>query len=189
MPSSAAVRNTLPSPGFDNSVQSPQQNAPREVIARHPGAEGHRKKSRPSRSDVATTVAVCLACIGTASPVLGADLSDPLDTAALHAAGPADSRDRALRSPCQPAEDRKPLTLTDVVDRALCNNPQTREAWANARYQAAQVGIARSAYLPSISASATRSRNESSGFNSVTRTTTYISYDQTSAGLSFNFLL
>ncbi|KAF0844129.1 TolC family type I secretion outer membrane protein [Methylovorus glucosotrophus] len=42
------------------------------------------------------------------------------------------------------------LTLGEVADATLCNNPQTREAWANARVQAAQVGIARSAYLPSV---------------------------------------
>lgn len=42
------------------------------------------------------------------------------------------------------------LTLADVAEAALCNNPQTREAYANARVQAAQVGIAKSAYLPSV---------------------------------------
>lgn len=134
-------------------------------------------------------VAILLVFLGATSPALGTDFSDPLDTDGLHAAGPADSHDRALKSPCQPAEDHKPLTLTDVVDRALCNNPQTREAWANARYQAAQVGIARSAYLPSVSATASRSRVRSSGFNSVTGTFNSVGYNQTSAGLSFNFLL
>jgi TolC family type I secretion outer membrane protein len=42
------------------------------------------------------------------------------------------------------------LTLADVAEAALCNNPQTREAYAAARVQAAQVGIAKSAYLPSV---------------------------------------
>jgi outer membrane protein len=42
------------------------------------------------------------------------------------------------------------LSLTEVVEAALCNNPQTREAFATARVQAAQVGIAKSAYLPSV---------------------------------------
>lgn len=44
----------------------------------------------------------------------------------------------------------KPLTLAEVADISLCNNPQTREVWANARVQAAQLGIAKSAYLPSL---------------------------------------
>ncbi len=45
-----------------------------------------------------------------------------------------------------------PIGLLEVVERALCNNPQTRQAWANAKAQAAQVGIEESAYLPSINA-------------------------------------
>jgi len=53
-------------------------------------------------------------------------------------------------SPCAQLNVNTTLTLADVADAALCNNPQTREAWANARIQAAQVGIARSAYLPSV---------------------------------------
>lgn len=61
-------------------------------------------------------------------------------------------------SPCQPADLGQPLDLTDVVDIALCNNPQTRQGWANARVQAAQVGVAQAAFLPSVSASASVSR-------------------------------
>ncbi|MBI5908081.1 MAG: TolC family protein, partial [Burkholderiales bacterium] len=75
-----------------------------------------------------------------------------------------------------------PLALTEVVDYALCNNPQTRLAWANARVQAAQVGIAESAYLPTLSLSAGRSRNTT---DSGTRITT----NQTTGALSANYLL
>jgi TolC family type I secretion outer membrane protein len=65
-------------------------------------------------------------------------------------------------APCQPADLARPLDLATVVDLALCNNPQTRQGWASARVQAAQVGVAQSAFLPSVSASAsvTRIRNE-----------------------------
>lgn len=42
------------------------------------------------------------------------------------------------------------LTLAEVAEAALCNNPQTRGAYASARVQAAQLGIARSAYLPIV---------------------------------------
>jgi outer membrane protein len=35
-----------------------------------------------------------------------------------------------------------PLTLDGVIERALCNNPQTRQSWTAARTQAAQVGAA-----------------------------------------------
>ena len=46
----------------------------------------------------------------------------------------------------------KPLTLADTVDLALCHNPQVASAWAGIKVQAAQVGEARAAYLPTISA-------------------------------------
>jgi len=42
------------------------------------------------------------------------------------------------------------LTLADVAEAALCNNPQTRSAYASARVQAAQLGIAKSAYFPTV---------------------------------------
>lgn len=55
-------------------------------------------------------------------------------------------------------------TLVDVVDQALCYSPQTRQAWANARFQAGQVGVAKSAYLPTVTwnTSISRSKNSSS---------------------------
>ena len=65
---------------------------------------------------------------------------------------------RMLTAPCQPTEIGKPLELADVVEVALCNNPQSRQAWASARVEAAQVGVAQSAFLPSLSASASISR-------------------------------
>lgn len=53
-------------------------------------------------------------------------------------------------SPCTKIDLNKLLTLAEVADTSLCNNPQTNEAWANARVQAAQLGIAKSAYLPTV---------------------------------------
>lgn len=43
-----------------------------------------------------------------------------------------------------------PLPLEEAVERALCNNPKTREAWAQVKIRAAQVGEGRGAYLPTI---------------------------------------
>lgn len=65
-------------------------------------------------------------------------------------------------APCRPADLAKPLDLAEVVDIALCNNPQTRQGWASARIQAAQAGVAQAAFLPSVSAGASvaRIRNE-----------------------------
>jgi TolC family type I secretion outer membrane protein len=42
------------------------------------------------------------------------------------------------------------LTLAQLTDLALRNNPRTRQAWANARFEAAQYGIAKSALMPQI---------------------------------------
>ncbi|MBS0352148.1 MAG: TolC family protein [Proteobacteria bacterium] len=44
----------------------------------------------------------------------------------------------------------KALTLTEVTDFALQNNPDTRLAWFQAKAAAAQVGVDQSAYLPQL---------------------------------------
>jgi TolC family type I secretion outer membrane protein len=51
------------------------------------------------------------------------------------------------------------LSLPAAVGLALCRNPSTRSAWAAARQQAAALGSAESAWLPSISGTASESRN------------------------------
>ena len=53
-------------------------------------------------------------------------------------------------SSCQFGPLGAPLRLDEVVDRALCDNPKTREAWANVKAQAAAVGVAKAAYLPGV---------------------------------------
>jgi len=56
---------------------------------------------------------------------------------------------------CDPVrESNDILSLAKVIELALCHNPQTRMAWANAKMQSAQVGIAKAAYFPTINASA-----------------------------------
>ncbi len=52
----------------------------------------------------------------------------------------------------------KPLTLRDLVNTALCNNPTTRSAWASVLEAAAALGVSRSAYLPTISGEIIESR-------------------------------
>lgn len=42
------------------------------------------------------------------------------------------------------------LTLAQLTDLALRNTPRTRQAWANARFEAAQYGIANSANMPRV---------------------------------------
>ena len=60
------------------------------------------------------------------------------------------------------------MTSIDAVDLALCNNPQTREVWANARAQAAQVGVAQAAWLPNLDGrlGASRLQNDQRYYNS-----------------------
>lgn len=50
------------------------------------------------------------------------------------------------------------LTFTAAVELALCENPQTRTAWAQAHEQAAALGQAESAWLPQIAANGSETR-------------------------------
>jgi TolC family type I secretion outer membrane protein len=50
------------------------------------------------------------------------------------------------------------LTFPEAVDLALCRNPSTRAAWGAARQQAAALGSAESAWLPTITSTASESR-------------------------------
>jgi outer membrane protein len=51
------------------------------------------------------------------------------------------------------------LSLAAAVDIALCRNPSTRSAWASAHLQAAALGSAESAWLPSITATDSETRS------------------------------
>ena len=55
--------------------------------------------------------------------------------------------------PCVFGAVAQPLPLEDAVERALCGNPKTREAWASIKAEAAGVGARRAAYLPTLSGS------------------------------------
>jgi len=83
------------------------------------------------------------------------------------------------------------LALADVIDRALCNNPQTSVAWANARAQAAQAGVARSAYWPTLNANLSASRNRQDGGTRVggVPISSATLYNQESASLTAGYLL
>ncbi|MFC6300495.1 TolC family protein [Pseudomonas sp. CCM 7893] len=51
---------------------------------------------------------------------------------------------------CQFGQLPKQLPLAEVIERILCQDPQTRLSWAHAKIQAAQVGLSQSAYLPRL---------------------------------------
>lgn len=83
--------------------------------------------------------------------------------------------------PCNTKNYDKPLSLVDVTEAALCNNPQTREVYANARVQAAQVGVARSLFFPSVTdtLSATENKNRTTNYSNATNriVASYLLYD------------
>jgi outer membrane protein len=86
--------------------------------------------------------------------VLGTPFIDPLLTlppvldAPKRLAGDADSDSY----PCDgnSYQPEQALTLSAAMTIAVCNSPQVDGAWASIRVQAAQVGEARAAYLPTI---------------------------------------
>jgi outer membrane protein len=49
-----------------------------------------------------------------------------------------------------------PLSLSEAVDLALCNNPQVKSAWVGIKIQAAALGEASAAYLPTLTVSMSR---------------------------------
>ena len=108
---------------------------------------------------------VCLLAIYTLcriSIVQAAEYSDPFDTEASISLRPTVTLASRVGSlPCADDLPLAPLSAVDVLDLAICNNPQTREVWANARSQAALVGISRSAWLPGLNSKAAITRIKS----------------------------
>ncbi|WP_191486305.1 TolC family protein [Pseudomonas sp. FEN] len=56
------------------------------------------------------------------------------------------------------------LTLPDIVASALCRNPKTREAWATVKAQAAQVGVSKAAYLPTLASTTEVAKDHTSSY-------------------------
>lgn len=91
---------------------------------------------------------------------------DPFSTHDAVSSTPARSSNQAGSDPCLPRGVRgERWSLIDVIEQALCHNPQTRQAWANARMQASQLGVAEAAYLPSFNFTlpVSRSQNTAGG--------------------------
>lgn len=146
---------------------------------------------------------LCLLSISLSGHAL--DWADPFETGKLPRPVASGSIALGGQAPCD-AESALPatLSLTDVVDRVLCRNPRSHEAWANARVQAAEVGVARAAFLPNIDASAGvehnwskgGSRSSTSGLSdtgsngiSTGSSSGSTDYNQVSAGVSLSYLL
>lgn len=104
--------------------------------------------------------------------------SDPFDTETALPLKPALRLGGAVGDPCADAMPQGALSLPAVVNLALCNNPQTREVWASARVQAAQVGTSEGSYLPGLSLSASGNRNSpGTSQRTLGLTLSYLLYD------------
>ena len=122
----------------------------------------------PPRIPVALA-ALLAAQIGAASAAHAFGLPDPFSTEALTPVPPVLRLDaEGNAEPCPaPARDTV-YGLVEVVDLALCSNPATHEAWANARVQAAQVGLAQSSWLPGLDGKAGGGRQRANGRDATT---------------------
>jgi len=121
-----------------------------------PRAHPVKPPDRPAQR-AAAAVLLCLAL--SAAPV-GAE--DPFRTSGLRP-GKASSfwQGPGGPDPCPDlAAPPDPLRLLDSIDLALCHNPRTRQSWATAKVSAAEVGVARSSFLPQASATAGAQRIE-----------------------------
>ena len=86
---------------------------------------------------------------------------DPLFAERAIPATPAASMSGdAVVSSCVFDAMQTPLRLQEAVERALCKNPKTREAWADVKAAAAAVGKGRSAYLPQVTGNWQGTRDE-----------------------------
>lgn len=72
----------------------------------------------------------------------------------------------ALRSDSATIAGVTQLSMTDVIDFSLRNNPATRESWATARAAVDQYGSARGSLFPSINGNVNLSRTSSSNGSS-----------------------
>jgi outer membrane protein len=99
-------------------------------------------------------LAVCLltftVVLATPQRALSDDLYAPGDQTPSYSATPRPSGTTA--GACQQAPVASPIALFDVIERALCESPKTRAAWAAINGAAANVALSRSAYLPTLGA-------------------------------------
>jgi outer membrane protein len=66
------------------------------------------------------------------------------------------------RTACEDPPQAGPLSLRDALDKGLCNDPKVRAAWQDIKVKAAELGQAKAAYLPTISADYQAVRDNSS---------------------------
>jgi outer membrane protein len=70
----------------------------------------------------------------------------------------------------------RPLALLEAVERSLCNNPRTREAWADVKAQAAAVGV-RDSSATDVTGQPQLSSNTASTIRSESATLNWVLFD------------
>ncbi len=130
-------------------------------------------------SAIASLLLACALSVFANNNAAAAETSDPFGTDAMLPPGPALRIGDTAAEPCAAQPLDHALNLQEVVNLALCSNPQTRVAWANSLIQAAQVGVGKSAYLPGVDLNA--SANRTSGPPPAV--------SQRSVGVTFSYLL
>lgn len=128
------------------------------------------------------TVAVGIVLLAATLPAWAKD--DPFDTDKLRPPAPSQFWNEPAVPPCAaPGVVPDPLTLLDAIELALCNNPRTRESWSAAKASAAQVGVARGAYLPSVTVNGALQTTDQRN------TTLSGRRDQATGSIALNYLL
>jgi outer membrane protein len=100
----------------------------------------------------ATTVALLIGLL--VSPSISAQTVAPTTATPWHSKGEQQiARQLAAdRLPAYDIDHDKVYTLPELIDLAESHNPETRVAWERARARAADLGIARSAFYPTLAA-------------------------------------
>jgi outer membrane protein TolC len=112
------------------------------------------------KSSTISPAALGALAVLTVAIVAPADARDPFETETLVPRARNAPLPGVVADPCDTLSTPASLTLVEAIHTALCRNPQTRQTWANARIAVAEVGIARSAYLPDLNADASLARTE-----------------------------
>ncbi|RQS01073.1 MULTISPECIES: TolC family protein [unclassified Burkholderia] len=122
---------------------------------------------------LATVLAVV--ALAVSAPPARAQLLDVYGTRNDVAATPAGSMASATACGAQPV-DARPLALEDAILLAICSHPQLSRTWSDARAAAAEVGVSKAAYWPTLNATAGVERdnlttNYSGGYSQDQRST------------------
>jgi outer membrane protein len=131
----------------DLSARSCHGNRP-DCDARRRGSAA---KMRQNRITIRSIRVLCLLLVAVSRAAVGGETRGADDFSPASWAAPLSTN--RYPEDCRPNTSGAPLLLFDAIERALCEDPKTRGAWANIKAASASVGIAKSAYLPSLDAS------------------------------------